>query len=173
MNREIAAPSFTRPRTFHHLTVQRVAHSLFQPRRVTFAPCLVERAITQRRPRGSSHALELALFVHRKGQADLFAHVRGGSQNGRCSLMSVFCRGELGEALQRPHCGERVRELTGDREAFDKGRFGRHEVAVAELGTTFVAEEVTLQERVADLARQRQRLFEQRRGRFSVASRMS
>jgi hypothetical protein len=84
--------------------------------------------------------------------------------------MSVLCRGELGEALQRPHCGERVRELTGDREAFDKGRFGRHEVAVAVLGTTFVTEDVTLQEYVADLARQRQRLFEPRSGPFTIAS---
>jgi hypothetical protein len=66
---------------------------------------------------------------------DFFAQPRGGAENRRGPLRSVLCDGEF-KAFQCLRRGIRIRQVIGDREAFDEPCFGGLQVPVSAFGTT-------------------------------------
>src|SRR6202007_2834526 len=158
-----------RSRTACGSGVQRGTHSLFQLPRATVAPCLVERIIAQCDARSCDRALIVGLFVKRYWNADLCAQARRGAPDGCCPLRSSLWDGQFGGTFQRPHRDNRVLQVTGNREALHKTRFGELQVSITAFGTALVSEHAAREKTVGDVARDCQRFFEIRRGFLSIA----
>src|SRR5207302_3929471 len=111
------------------------------------------------------------LFVRGSGEPYRFAQPCGGSESRRCPRGIALCNGEFGEAFQCLGRGIRVRQITGNPEAFNDACRGGLQVAVPALGTAHVTERLTGEDTVAHLARKPQRLRGQRSGPLTIASR--